>query len=84
MKTNNKNGKSKVAAVKPAKEAKEKNAMDALAVAVGRADQLVKSLREAHSAACHENGLLALVLLGRLESATGLQRKLGHIQNCMS
>jgi len=49
-----------------------------------RAAMLTKTLREAHSAACHENGLLAMVLLGRLESASSLQRKIENVRNCVN
>lgn len=51
--------------------------------AASRADGLVRSIRAAHSAACESNPLLAMVLLGRIESALTLQRKLREIETCL-
>lgn len=51
--------------------------------AVRQVERLVRTIRSAHSAACEQNPLLAMVLLGRLESAATLQRKLGEIETCL-
>lgn len=51
--------------------------------AVARAETLLTALQRAQAAAAVENGLLAMVLTSRLESAAGLHRKLAQIRNCM-
>lgn len=87
MKTNNKNGKGKMTAVKPAKDAKQKpeTIMEMrLSHAVFCAQTLCDVLARAQAKATEENGLLAMVLTGRLETAAGLHRKLTQIRNCMS
>lgn len=64
------------------KRTKSKAAIE-LRNAVARAETLLTALQRAQAAAAVENGLLAMVLTSRLESAAGLHRKLVQIRNCM-
>lgn len=86
MKTTEQKNKGKAKALpKEAPIAKAKSdVIELLANAEFRAGMLTRALREAHSVACRENGLLAMVLLSRLETASCLQRKLENIRSCVN
>lgn len=54
-----------------------------LLVVAQTANTLIEQLRWNYSAACQDDPILAMVLLGRLESATRIKAKLCEIVTCL-